>query len=65
MKKSLVITLVALCVVSMLALGCKKEEAVSDTASTDTSMTTGDTAMTDTMATVAPVVLFLSRSQRR
>ena len=51
MKKSLVLTLIVLAVVSLFAVGCKKEEAVTDTAATDTSMTSGDTAMSDTMAT--------------
>jgi hypothetical protein len=50
MKKSLVITLAALFVVSMLAVGCKKEEATTDTAATDTSMTAADTMASDTMA---------------
>jgi hypothetical protein len=51
MKKSLVITLVALFVVSMLAVGCKKEETTTDTAATDTSMTTSETMATETVAT--------------
>jgi hypothetical protein len=59
MKKSLVLTLVALVVVSMFAVGCRREEPVTDTAITDTSMTMSettdtyatDTYITDTMAT--------------
>ena len=51
MKKSLVYTLIALVAVAMLVAGCKKEEATTDTAATDTSMTTGATDITSTYAT--------------
>jgi hypothetical protein len=56
MKKSLVITLLALFVVSMFAFACKKEEATTDTAATDTAMSateTTATVVTDTTMTSA------------
>jgi hypothetical protein len=55
MKKSLVLTLLAIGVVASFALGCKKEENVNtDTAAVDTGVTsTGAATMTDTMGTVS------------
>src|SRR5687768_6562753 len=51
MKRSLVFSLIAVLAVAMLAVGCKKEEATTDTAATDTSMTTGATDGTYTTDT--------------
>ncbi len=59
MKKSLLLTIVALLAIAMFALGCKKEENVNtDTAATNTgvtstsSATSGTMSATDTTATV-------------
>lgn len=55
MKKSLVLTLLAIAAVAILASGCKKEENVNtDTAAVDTGVTSTDAATaTDTMGTVS------------
>ncbi|MEK6375808.1 MAG: hypothetical protein AABO58_24295 [Acidobacteriota bacterium] len=58
MKKSLVLTLLAIAAVAVLASGCKKEENVNtDTAVVDTGVTTTDTmgtlSTTDTTVTSA------------
>jgi hypothetical protein len=52
MKKSFVMTLIALFAVAIFAVGCKKEENVNtDTATSDTSSTTTTVSATDTAAT--------------
>jgi hypothetical protein len=55
MKRSLVLTLLAIGVVAIIAFGCKKEENVNtDTAAVDTGVTsTGAATTTDTMGTVS------------
>ena len=46
---------ILVCLLLIVALSCKKEEATTDTAATDTTMTTADTMATETTATSAPV----------
>ena len=54
MKKSLVLTLLAIGVVASFAFGCKKEENVNtDTAAVDSGVTSTGAMTTDTMSTVS------------